>query len=597
MTVHPRTYKNWSENLSNSVDVIYPKSDKQIIRLINSAKEHGKVIRVVGNSHASSPMVSGYEEPLVLISLAKYKLSPKDFDLDPDAMIVTVNAGWKLAQLYERLNEGLYFLETQTASTAFSVGGIIGTPVHGGRLGASLMADTIIGLTLINGEGQIISKSITDSDFEYYRLGLGVLGIITSVTFRIHQMLDVQATIKEFPDMFKLTEAGAKLNRRVLKNFFWERISYCLTDSENSVDRFSTDPINKSKTKKVKEEKEEEPEVEQDETSESVPLDEDDDSNISAQVLKKRARYCHCFLDFHNNLLMSLDWTELDKVRKFRIDGKETMVIPKVSNWFHQKFFTNYRQKKLYLKMMGKFVRANIKNAVVMNRMDDQDMMWVGIGTRVYFMSYYIPIYTEGEKFKWSRLAKPLEIIMNTIRKFQEEKRTFAVDFPVDMRFVTSSPHTRASPIYSEEARTVYLGIDLTAGPGNIYLTHSPEELKARTRGSQKKREFVKKLNADFRDFYENIEQTWRECGGIPHWGKLFGFQQENLRDPGPFNSEMVRQLIPEEVKQYYRDNGSEVFANKFVAKILKEPKKPRVAREMKSLADVLDLLNETSSS
>src|ERR1700722_3159493 len=136
----PKYFKNWSENINNNTTYIkYPRNDADIKHIIIDAKNTGKIVKVIGSSHSISPVVSGNNEKnMILISLEKYSL-PENIIIDEDNNTVTVNTGLKLGNLYDELNKHNYFLETQPASSAFSIGGVVSMPVHGARLGFSIM--------------------------------------------------------------------------------------------------------------------------------------------------------------------------------------------------------------------------------------------------------------------------------------------------------------------------------------------------------------------------------------------------------------------------------------------------------------------------
>lgn len=531
-------YKNWSENLSNSVPIHYPKNDDDIIKLILLAKERNQKLRVIGNSHSASPIVSDNGESLMLIHLKEYQREP-NIHIDYDEMTVTVNAGWTLGQLYDYLNEGLLFLETQPASGAFTVGGVLGTPVHGGRLGASLIADSVVNLTLINHKGKILEKNNLDRDFDLYRLNMGLYGVVTSVTFHIHQMLDVESQKHDY-QAFHWVDGKPVFNKADLKKFFWERIQYCLSPGNkiHQEEVFSTD-LTERLRKDLK-------------TFTGVAVDE---AAPYDTVLKKKARYTHGFLDFHNNRILALDWKEKRKIRKLRLDRPEARRIVKFPNFVHRVLVPKYRQKKNYLKLMGKFVRMNISQSVNFKQWDDQDMLWVKVGTRVYFMAYFIPVYVEGEKFKWEDVARPFEIIMETIQKFKEEKRSFTIDFPTDFRFVTSTNRTRASPVYSEGPRKVFLAMEILCGPSNLELD-----------AVKRKNKFQDRLYKDFYDFFSMVEEGWKGLGAVPHWGKMYGFNPES---DYPFDPEDTKKLLPEDLKERIVRRASSLFYNKFVETML----------------------------
>ena len=494
------TFTNWSGNIRNNTDILYPINDADLIRMIAKAVDKEKVIRVIGSAHSISGTVcQPNESKLLLISLKKYRLGlgqpEEQIVIDHEKMTVMVNAGVTLGALYERLDDYSYFLETQPASPAFTIGGVVSMPVHGGRLGGSLIADTIIGMTLIDMYGTV-TKSETDVDMDLYRLSLGMLGIITSVTFRIHQMKDIKCDITTYQNVF----SGNRVDGKQVDEFFTDTINKCL----------STD---------------------------------------------KEWYYNHSFLDFHNNKLLTVNWksSDINPIIDIDVENAEKItVLP--TDIIQNVFYPDYRESPSYLKILGKIVRLGVEGSVVKNRCGDNDMLWVTTGTRVYFMSYFIPIHTAGEPIDLTKLYRAFEIVKNQIDTAIRDKKTFNIDFPTDIRFVVSNNRCKASPIYNPEKKIVYMVVDLTTGPSNIELM---------TKNINK---HYKQLNSDFREFYGSVEREWRELGGMAHYSKLFGFTDSNS---DPFDESGLKLVFDPELKSILKNKAQPVFVNRFVRNLI----------------------------
>ena len=115
--------------------------------------------------------------------------------VDHDAMTVTALAGTPLHELnraLERLDLSLHNLgdiEEQTLAGAISTG------THGtGGHQASLSAQ-VAGLELVTGEGDLLSANAEENPdvLDVARLGLGALGILTSVTLRVEPLFTLEA--------------------------------------------------------------------------------------------------------------------------------------------------------------------------------------------------------------------------------------------------------------------------------------------------------------------------------------------------------------------------------------------------------------------
>uniref|UniRef100_A0A6C0C8I4 FAD-binding PCMH-type domain-containing protein n=1 Tax=viral metagenome TaxID=1070528 RepID=A0A6C0C8I4_9ZZZZ len=500
MTEITKNFKNWCGNIENKGAIIYyPVDDIELKNLISMARDGGDKIRVVGSSHSASPTICKSNEKVMLLSLHKYHLHDNDITINDDNT-VTVNAGWTLGKLYDNLNIGKYYLETQPASSAFTIGGIVTMPIHGGRLGASLIADSMTGITLMDMNGKYISKTDKDEDFDIYRNNLGIFGIITSVTFKIQHIENFHIHINCHSDVF---QDDGHVNRSAVESKFKELIMACF-----------------------------EPDV----------------------------KYHHSFLDFHNNTWTTIDWIATDKKPKIYINTPEINEIKmaNVVEEFHKYIVPNYRKNKSYLKMLGKIYMFSIVASIKKNSFEDRDMFWVSTGTRVLFMSYFIPIHTEDEELDMTKLYTALEVVMDTVKKGQ----AFNVDFPSDIRFVVSSDKSIVSPVYKNK-KTVYLAIDLTCSAANI-------NFEKKSTGCQILEFFHAdnhdELNDDFRKFFARIEHKWLSLGGIPHFAKMFGFTTSKQN---PFDANKIENIFSAETKKILQKNAQPLFVNSFAQKLI----------------------------
>ena len=393
-------FKNWSENIINKTKILHPRNDNDIKAIIYSAKRLKKHVRVAGSMHSMSPViVDSYENNIMIISLDSYHRE-SDIIIDHKNMIVTVNAGFKLAALYDELNKHNYLLETQPASSAFSIGGIVSMPVHGCRLGSGIIADYVVAMTLIDGACRDIYKSEMSPDFDLYRANYGILGIVTSVSFKIIKVNNIHAITSVFYNIFN---DDLKINKDFLNLYFTRIIEKCLKPDLIS--------------------------------------------------------YCHCFVDFHGGCLLAVNW--IDDVVEYNVKEKypdESEVYKlQVPELFLEKFHKNFRSDSTILYSAGKIARDAIMYNIEKNMRQDRDMFWVDLASRVHFMSYFIPVH-DGN-LKLDNLYRALEVVMETVKKFQNQN--FNIDLPLDIRFVTSSDKSKLSPIYNKEKKIVYAALDL----------------------------------------------------------------------------------------------------------------------------------------
>merc|ERR1712176_74820 len=165
---------------------------------IRDAKLKGGKISVVGAGHSATPAVCANGEKVTILNLASYSMSEDqnsptpDFQVDESGPTVMVNAGWNIDELMSKLGDLWpdYIMEAQTAGRIFSIGGLVNMCTHGGRMKAGLIADTVVGLRVINAEGEV---RIIDSEDElrFYRMSLGAFGVVTHVTMKLRKITEL----------------------------------------------------------------------------------------------------------------------------------------------------------------------------------------------------------------------------------------------------------------------------------------------------------------------------------------------------------------------------------------------------------------------
>lgn len=180
-----------------------PKSILEIQNIVRNAIKNKKIIRVRGGKHVWND-----------ISVSKNILiDMKNFDkiTDISENQVTVQAGVTLEGLLFELKK--YGKTLSECSTAYevSVGGCISTCCHGHRISDGSMSSLIEKVTLIDGQGKLRVIRKRDYLFPAIALGLGCLGIILEVTFRIVNDFiiennNLKNTIKKRKEMLSIQE-------------------------------------------------------------------------------------------------------------------------------------------------------------------------------------------------------------------------------------------------------------------------------------------------------------------------------------------------------------------------------------------------------
>jgi FAD-linked oxidoreductase len=184
------TWSNWSGlATANPAQELTPHDSGDVVEAVVTARDQNLTVKMTGSGHSFTDIAVTDGILLRPDSLRGI------VGVDHDAMTVTALAGTPLHELnraLERLDLSLHNLgdiEEQTLAGAISTG------THGtGGHQASLSAQ-VTGLELVTGEGDLLSATAEENPdvLEVARLGLGALGILTSVTLRVEPLFTLEA--------------------------------------------------------------------------------------------------------------------------------------------------------------------------------------------------------------------------------------------------------------------------------------------------------------------------------------------------------------------------------------------------------------------
>lgn len=188
------SWSNWAGLTTVSpTEVRTPRDTADVVAAINRARDRGTTVKMPGTGHS----FTGIAAPEGIM------LSPSQLSgivaVDRDAMTATALAGTPLRVLNASLEALGLTLHNMGDIAQQTIAGATSTGTHGtGGLVASLSAQ-IAGLELVTGTGEVLHASESENPdvFAVARIGLGALGILTTLTFRVEPMFTLEA--HEFP--------------------------------------------------------------------------------------------------------------------------------------------------------------------------------------------------------------------------------------------------------------------------------------------------------------------------------------------------------------------------------------------------------------
>jgi L-gulono-1,4-lactone dehydrogenase len=216
-------WRNWSGLTTVApTEIRTPRDADDVVAAVDRARERRTTVKMPGTGHS----FTGIAAPEGIM------LSPAQLTgivaIDRDAMTVTALAGTPLQVLNASLEALGLSLHNMGDIAEQTVAGATSTGTHGtGGLVASLSAQ-LAGLELVTGTGEVLRASETENPevFSVARIGLGALGILTTLTFRVEPVFTLEA--HEFPMVWQ--DALARFDELAEANHHFELYWFPHTD-------------------------------------------------------------------------------------------------------------------------------------------------------------------------------------------------------------------------------------------------------------------------------------------------------------------------------------------------------------------------------
>jgi len=182
---------NWSKLESARPERIEEPADTAaIVAAVERARAERTTVKMIGTGH-SFTAISAPEHTMLRPTRLGGILG-----VDRDAMTVTALAGTQLKVLNSELERMGLSLHNMGDIAEQTLAGATSTGTHGtGGIAASLSAQ-ICGLQLVTGTGEVLTATETENPeiLELGRVGLGALGVLTTLTFRVEPLFVLEAT-------------------------------------------------------------------------------------------------------------------------------------------------------------------------------------------------------------------------------------------------------------------------------------------------------------------------------------------------------------------------------------------------------------------
>ena len=181
----PRT--NWAGNFTFSTDhLLTPATVDEVRQAVKSCNK----LRALGTRHSFNDIADSKQNQISLQRL-------DSISLDKKTRTVTVGAGVRYGDVASVIDARGYALHNLASLPHITVAGACSTATHGSGLHNGNLASAVTGLEIVTADGELIRLS-RQSDGDRFLgavVGLGALGVVTSVTLEVQPTYQVAQSV------------------------------------------------------------------------------------------------------------------------------------------------------------------------------------------------------------------------------------------------------------------------------------------------------------------------------------------------------------------------------------------------------------------
>ncbi|WP_144394208.1 FAD-binding protein [Pleionea sediminis] len=195
--------------------VIKIKSTEDIVRTVQLANKHQRIIAVAGGRHAMGGQQFANDE--WLLDMTEYN---QVIEFDHSSGQIKVQAGIQWPELIRRYhvlqhNDGIKWgiAQKQTGADRLTIGGAIAANIHGRGLAMKPFIQDVVELTLVNANGNLVRCSRDENYALFKRVigGYGLFGVVAEVTIQLQQ----RQKVKRIVEALNLNQLPDFINQRI----------------------------------------------------------------------------------------------------------------------------------------------------------------------------------------------------------------------------------------------------------------------------------------------------------------------------------------------------------------------------------------------
>jgi FAD-linked oxidoreductase len=184
------TWTNWSGlSTAHPAQEVSPHDAGEVVDAVVAARHQNLTVKMPGTGHSFTDIA------LTDGVMLRHGSLRGIVGVDQDAMTVTALAGTTLAELNAALEKHDLTLHNMGDIDEQTIAGAISTGTHGTGGQRASLSDQVSGLELVSGKGELLLANADENAdvLDVVRLGLGAMGILTSVTLDVEPMFILEA--------------------------------------------------------------------------------------------------------------------------------------------------------------------------------------------------------------------------------------------------------------------------------------------------------------------------------------------------------------------------------------------------------------------
>jgi xylitol oxidase len=183
----PRPRENWAGNLTYSTNRLHsPGTVEEVRQVVKSCSK----LRALGSRHSFNAIADSTQNQISLRQLDQIAL-------DKNARTVTAGAGVTYGKLSPYIDAQGFALHNLASLPHISVAGAIATATHGSGVHNGNLATAVAAITLVTANGEVVTLS-REKDGDRFLgavVGMGALGVVTSVTLNLQPTFQVAQSV------------------------------------------------------------------------------------------------------------------------------------------------------------------------------------------------------------------------------------------------------------------------------------------------------------------------------------------------------------------------------------------------------------------